>query len=549
MHYKQFQQKLRKEILGYSVVLIGIITILLSGALIIFNQVSINVQMTESEATVSKLLTKTLTEYEAELMKQKTQLYYDLMKADAGLRNVYSNFYTVNSEQDVKGELLLFDPSMTIRFSSGSSNFEGNAFKHYMSLVVSDLEEEEVIQRVYRDRNKEYNLLLVTSIAEGEGYAVYVINGRELRSQLNQLPNQFIVFDRFNNVLTSSSSQFISGSLNKVNSDIIDGKFRHDSDVYFSREKKISDELSLVIFQKGIVYAALIRMSVIIVLILMVILTGFAFWYSKKISIRNAKSVELLSKEMEQLVEKADYNISLETGDEFEVISNKINQMIEELSNAHNKNILLLKENIQAERKMLEAQFNPHFLYNTLEVIRASITFDPKLSNQLIIRLTKILRYSIEEEMEEVTFETDLKYLEEYLMISKTRFQDFNFELDIEESALDLAIPKLFLLPIIENSLKYGFQYRQDLMIHLSIIKSDEGDYVIRVTDNGQALSETRAFEINYYLQNDLQMGNHHGLMNSKRRIQLMYPTAQFALRVINNETIVEVRIGERGNV
>lgn len=151
MHYKQFQQKLRKEILGYSVVLIGLITILLSGAIIIFNQASINVQMTESESTVFKLMETTLSEYDGELVKQQSELYYKFMKADADVRNVYSNFYTVNSEQEVKGELILIDPSMNIRFSSGSNDFEGEAFKHYISLVVSDLEiEEGVIQRVYR---------------------------------------------------------------------------------------------------------------------------------------------------------------------------------------------------------------------------------------------------------------------------------------------------------------------------------------------------------------------------------------------------------------
>lgn len=550
MQNKQFQNQLRQEILGYSVILITIITILLSTALIAFNQVSVKVQMTESEATVSNLMTEVLSDYQTELLKQKAELYYKYMKADADEQNVYSNFYSVNSEQMVKGELILFDPTLEISFNSASFDFEAAAFKHYMSLVVSDLVPEQgVIQRVYRDRNKEYHLLLVTAIAEGEGYAAYVINGKAIRTQLAQLPNQFIIFDRFNNVLASSSSQFISGSLNKVDADIINGSFQHGADRYFSRKQPLSEELTLIIFQRGFVYTYLIRLSVILVSLLMLLLISFAFWFSKKISAKNAQSVELLSKELRQLVTNENHSISLETGDEFEIISDKINQMIKELSSAHNQNIQLLKENIQAERKMLEAQFNPHFLYNTLEVIRASIAFDPKLSNQLIISLTKILRYSIEEEMDEVILETDLKYLEEYLSISDTRFEAFNYELKIDEKALDLAIPKLFLLPIIENSLKYGFQYKEDLQIVLVITKSDQGDYLLQVSDNGQALSPARAFEINYYLQNALPMGNHHGLMNSKRRIQLMYPQAEFSLRVEDQLTIVEIRIGGDVNV
>lgn len=550
MQTNNFQQKLRREILGYSVVLIGFITILLSVGLIIFNQVSINIQMTESESTVSNLMATTLDNYEAELIKQRKELYLNFMKADAHERNIYSSFYTMNSQQTVKGDLILFDPNMAVQFSSGSYDFDGNAFKHYVSLIVADLmPAEPVVQRVYRDRNKEYNLLLVTTISEGKGYAVYVISGREIRNQLSQLPNQFIIYDRFDNVLASSSSQFIQGPLDKIDSDKIDGKFHYGTDLFFSQKRKLSDDLMLAVFQKGLVYTALLRISVTVVLALMLLLIAFAFWFSKKISIRNAKSVELLSNEMAQLVEEMNYSINLETGDEFELISTKINEMLDELSGAHQKNIDLLKENILAERKMLEAQFNPHFLYNTLEVIRASIAFDPALSNQLILRLTKILRYSIEEKMEEVTLRTDLRYLEEYLMINRIRFQDFSYQLDIEEAALDLPIPKLFLLPIIENSLKYGFKHRHDLTINLSIKKSGAGTYLIQVTDNGQALTKSRAFEINYNLQNNIPMGNHHGLMNSKRRIQLMYTNAQFDLHVTGDETIVEVRIGEWPNV
>lgn len=155
------------------------------------------------------------------------------------------------------------------------------------------------------------------------------------------------------------------------------------------------------------------------------------------------------------------------------------------------------------------------------------------------------MRYSIEEKTEEVTLRTDLRYLEEYLMINRIRFQDFTYQLEIEDAALDLPIPKLFLLPIIENSLKYGFIHRHDLAINLSIKKLGEGTYLIQVTDNGQALTKSRAFEINYNLQNNTSMGNHHGLMNSKRRIQLMYANAQFALHVTGDEAVVEVRIGE----
>ena len=219
------------------------------------------------------------------------------------------------------------------------------------------------------------------------------------------------------------------------------------------------------------------------------------------------------------------------------------------MSGAHDKNIRLLKENLQAENKMLEAQFNPHFLYNTLEIIRATISFDPRLANQLILSLTKILRYSLEDKNTEATLETDLVYLEEYLTISKARFEAFNYHLQIEEKVINLAVPKLFLLPLIENSLKYGFQYKQDLTLRVSGTLDEEGQIVLTVMDTGGALDEKRAEALDIALQQDTQIGSHHGLMNSKRRIQLMYPEAEFHISVKGDKTLVTIRIGARKNV
>lgn len=550
MEHTQFQIKLRREILSYSVVLIGFITILLGFFFFKFNRFVVNFQISETETIVTELVKQTMTAYSEELIRHSDTLYADFLKAEASESNIYSNLYTINANQEIKGELILFDSDLEIIFVSNNRWVEDPSFKYYMSLIATaERNQEPVIKRVYRDRNKDHNLLLVTTVGNGEGYAAYVINGKDIRSRLNQLPAQFVVYDKFDNVLTSSTDQFMMGTLNKISTALFQDKFTYQEDTYYSHREELSPELSLLVFKKGTINPTLIRFGISIVAILVFIFTVFSFWFSKRVSTNNARSVGLLSNEMNLIKENPNHLISLETQDEFEIISSEINKMLMELSGAHDKNIRLLKENLQAEKKMLEAQFNPHFLYNTLEIIRATISFDPQLANQLILSLTKILRYSLEEKNTEATLETDLVYLEEYLTISKARFEAFNYHLQIEEKVINLAVPKLFLLPLIENSLKYGFQYKQDLTLRVSGTLDEEGQIVLTVMDTGGALDEKRAEALDIALQQDTQIGSHHGLMNSKRRIQLMYPEAEFHISVKGDKTLVTIRIGARKNV
>lgn len=134
-------------------------------------------------------------------------------------------------------------------------------------------------------------------------------------------------------------------------------------------------------------------------------------------------------------------------------------------------------------------------------------------------------------------------------MISKTRFEAFNYDLQMDKKVLDLPVPKLFLLPLIENSLKYGFQYKQDLTLTVSGVIEADGAVVLTVKDNGAALDKARAEALDCALQEDPNVGSHHGLMNSKRRIQLMYPNAAFHISVAGDETLVTIRIGANKNV
>lgn len=550
MKENHFQQRLRKEILMYSGALIAIITFVLAAIFIVFNRVSIDMQLDTTEATTRSLVTSSLQQYESQLMENRDSIYSAYLEQKINESSIYGNYYSFNSQQTLKGDLILLDSSLDIAFATNNKFDEDGVFKNYIHILADNLSDEtEILQRLYMDRNRNHNLILMTPLDDNKGFAAYVIDGKEVRSQLNKIQAQFIISDRYDNVFSSSSSQFIKGSLEKVDRQLFDKKFSYKDAVYYAKRSQLTPDLYLTVYQQRLINPSYVTISSLVVLLLAVLLVVFAFVFSKRISYKNARSVELLSQEMKALKGDATKRLSIQTDDEFGIITDKINQMLEELSDSNRQNINLLKESMVAERKKLEAQFHPHFLYNTLEVIRAAILFDTALANQLILRLTTILRYSIEEKNTEITLKSDIDYLKEYLEISKARFQYFTYVIKLDEACKQLPVPKLFLLPLIENSLKYGFKHRQDLSISIEGEQRLDGTYVLRVIDNGQALELHKASQINHQLQRNQMLGNHHGLMNSKRRLQLMYPESRFELKVDEYFTIIEIEIGAKSDV
>lgn len=549
MQKKPFQEKLQKEILMYSFGMIILVTIILSAILYWLNTTSTRMQLNHTESNIQQLLTNNLQEYEKSMETNRKTIYLDYLTGRINDPTIYSSFYAFNSQNELKSELMIVNQNMQLEFSSNPRWGNSGIFMNFLSVVTERMKEEHIdsTQKIFMDNDKEHYLILTTPIRDLfiiKGYAVTIINGKEIRSNLNQTQSQYIISDKFNNVLSSSSSDFITGTLGRIENSLFENQFKYKNDLFYSQTTSLTPALTLTVYQKSLMYPYFLTISTIIVLLIASMMLGFAFLFSKRISLRNARSLEKLINEMKIIRKDPTYRLNIHTKDEFEIVSRRINLMLEELSSVHHNNISLLQANLLAERKKLEAQFNPHFLYNTLEVIRASLYFDKDLANQLIIRLNKILRYSINEENPEVKLLNDIVFIEEYLEINKARFEHFDYKIDLDPECEKISVPKLFLMPLIENSLKYGFQKRNDLNITILGRKETDQIFLIQVIDNGDNLTKEKSFQINDNLQNNIPMGNHHGLINSKKRIQLMYPKTKFNLMKQNQYTVVEIRIG-----
>jgi two-component system, sensor histidine kinase YesM len=186
----------------------------------------------------------------------------------------------------------------------------------------------------------------------------------------------------------------------------------------------------------------------------------------------------------------------------------------------------------EAELSALQAQINPHFLYNTLECIR-SIGLAHNIPEILEIStsLAKILRYSIKVESY-VLIENEINCIKSYLKIMSIRFNDkFNIMFEIDDTILPTKIPKMILQPIVENAIYHGLEQKRgrgNLSFKGYIL--NENTVRIEICDDGKGINELDLQKIQFYLKEKDQQSHTEstinrgiGLMNIHQRIQLAY--------------------------
>jgi len=152
------------------------------------------------------------------------------------------------------------------------------------------------------------------------------------------------------------------------------------------------------------------------------------------------------------------------------------------------------------ELKALQAQINPHFLFNTLNTIAALTRTDPEKARNLLRQFAALYRHTLETADAPITLGLELEYLEQYFAIEQARFGD-RIELitDIDERAREIPMPSFMLQPLLENSISHGM--REDgsrLQIKVTAHYTERSCEVC-VTDNGQGMSTDRLEEIKHH--------------------------------------------------
>jgi two-component system sensor histidine kinase YesM len=187
-------------------------------------------------------------------------------------------------------------------------------------------------------------------------------------------------------------------------------------------------------------------------------------------------------------------NISRDIGvegakDEFVRLYQAYNRLLKRLSYSINQEKQMSLLHLQAQFDTLQTQVNPHFLYNVLNVLshRGVLSGDEEICG-ICEKLAAMMRYSAEISRRMVTIREELEYVEHYLYLLKTRYQQkLNYSVETDPGETERMIPKMVIQPLIENAINHGFKDRTGVMAIdvRSVIDRESGCWYIEVKDNG----------------------------------------------------------------
>ncbi len=210
---------------------------------------------------------------------------------------------------------------------------------------------------------------------------------------------------------------------------------------------------------------------------------------------------------------------------EVEYIAFQFNDMLDILDAAMKKEKEAGERQLEAEIKALEAQINPHFLYNTLDTINwmAIDKEDYDISNA-ISSLAQILRYAITNSNAMVEIRQELEWLKNYVYLQQIRLKNtFRYEVDADPEILNCKIHKLILQPFIENAIIHGFEGLTREHVLSIRLEAQEDSICITIIDNGKGMEPALVDQINNKVFQSIDRGSHIGMENVVSRMHMYY--------------------------
>ena len=224
--------------------------------------------------------------------------------------------------------------------------------------------------------------------------------------------------------------------------------------------------------------------------ICLMVLGGFFIWILSRRLSASVKQVVNTMKEVRAGEMSA--HMEMEGKNEISIIASQFNKQMDEI-----KQVSEMKKD--AEIRALEAQINPHFIYNTLDSIHwLAIENGEDEISEMLSEFAQILRYQISKSNDVVEIKDEMEYLKKYLFLQKIRFMDnFEYAIDCEEGILDCHIHKMIFQPLIENAIIHGYAHiRHGGFLRIKIYHIDESRICFSITDNGRGMSQEKVGEV-----------------------------------------------------
>ncbi|MBD5458592.1 MAG: sensor histidine kinase [Lachnospiraceae bacterium] len=372
---------------------------------------------------------------------------------------------------------------------------------------------------------------------ENEDYSVVVFQlkkswlQKQIQKEAAKRQTSVMIFDTAGDVvvsegsidwLTEEDAAALTNEIRNNTSDVFEGEFIEGRVGINIRQIELVDWSIVYLYDMNILYRQakqIQTVAVFIFVISVVIVICIASFISRTV----VTPIRTLAKAMDEVVDNhmvvtfvPKYNDEVAyLGRRFAAMVQKTANLIEEVKQAE-------KQKQIEELKALQAQINPHFLYNTLDMVYWMDKMEGNdNSANLIADLADFFRLSLNKGEDITTVEREAEHVTKYLEIQKRRMDGkFDYQISLEQSLVKYSVPKLILQPFVENSLLHGFDGMTEKgQIDIRIFKEEE-DILIDITDNGCGMSIEKREEINSSrMQGDRNYG--YAIENVKERIQL----------------------------
>jgi Predicted signal transduction protein with a C-terminal ATPase domain len=406
-------------------------------------------------------------------------------------------------------------------------NYEDISFYDNLGYIISTVNEQ-FIERMYRS--------MITDI----NYNIYIIDdtGKVISHADKSNIRNFINKDYISNMdISTKNGHFI---IKKAKEDLLVTYSKLNTNNW----TVISEVPERLLFTdiRTINYYSVILVLFIIVIIALVVMTFINRMITSQLNKLNYAMKKLSGGDMS-------VQVDINTGDEIQRLANGFNSMVRKLKELMEENYMNGLRRKEAELNALQAQINPHFLYNTLESINWEAMMLSGGSNkvsEMVTALSDLLRLSINKGREIVTFEDEFNHLRSYIIIQKERYSDkFDIEWDVDEELYEYRTLKLILQPLVENSIYHGIELKSEKGLIIIRGKLLEDQIKLEITDNGLGMNFEQLDAVRKSLSdlNNRPDNRGIGLKNVNDRIQL-YFGKNYGLKIFSEEgsgTLIEI--------
>ena len=367
------------------------------------------------------------------------------------------------------------------------------------------------------------------------GYILYEYSMNEIKTYFdtgNSEDGEFLLTDQDGNIIydlkesvSSEEKQYLQGVLRSSDERKRSGEIEYNEKIFTYQILKNSGWGVLAENSKYIIHRPARKWMIIMIFISMGVLLGLV-WITTYSVNKIKRPYDLLLNRIVSFdgkLIKTDKGVYEDAPGEIYTIAMKFEEMAEKIDKLIQEVYVAQLSQKEMELEAMVNQINPHFLYNVFQLIQTeAVMSDNEAIEEMIQKLSEMLRYTMERKRDKVTIREEVAYIENYLDFYKERFENrFKYKIEYEKDVLEYPTIKFILQPVVENCFKHGFKnITSGGIIEISIWKEEEF-ICFSVYDNGAGITPEKLNKLQTELKNDSAAGI--GIMNTNNRLKIVY--------------------------